>query len=112
MPSFASRNAMDGNPQHSETMTEDLFPDVKEVLSPRLAWMQKHSVTVRQELGDGQECDLTGEEGPLWVAWAGDWGGAENMRLLASRFIARASSEEEALIRLAFLHGIKLWNES
>lgn len=83
----------------------DLFPDLPPVLSPRLAWLQEHDVTTFP-------APLNGREGPLWEAWYGARPSNAKEYALAqmqSR-IALATSEEDAIIRLAERNGWPLWN--
>jgi len=84
-------------------MSDDLFPDLPPVLSPRLRWLHEHDVKTRQ----------TPEHHLTWEAWIGDYPETVDDILAASvqgRIIA-ADSEEEAVASLAELNGWKLWNE-
>lgn len=90
----------------------DLFPDLPVVLSPRLQWMQEHDVSVEQSLHEGQECELTGRSGPLWEAWYGDRpeGVNDSASFRMKGRLVLATTEEDAIIRLAERNGWPLWN--
>lgn len=66
-------------------MSDDLFPTAT-MLSPRLAWMQKHDITtVRKENG-------------RWIA------------VLLEELVGSGDTEEEALTDLAIRAGIRHWS--
>lgn len=84
-------------------MTDDLFPELPPVLSPRLKWMQEHGVQTRE----------TPEHHLRWEAWIGEYPETPDEVITASvqcRIIA-ADSEKEAIAGIAELNGWKLWNE-
>lgn len=83
----------------------DLFPDLPVVLSPRLKWMQEHGVTTFP-------APLNGREGPLWEAWYGvrPSGKKEYSSAHMQGRLVLATTEEDAIIRLAERNGWPLWN--
>ena len=99
-------------------MSDDLFP-VPDCLSPRLEWIRRNRILTH----DGPDCeprwlavhvpsvledlDLTREEqADIGLLMAG------YCRLLDDAGLLHyASTEDEALSKLAKAHGLKLWNE-
>lgn len=72
----------------------DLLFDVPETLSPRLAWMKKHGLTVaKSDVADSDE----------WVASDDDDDDPEGY--------AVGKTQDEALVKYARKFGIKLWND-
>jgi len=67
----------------------ELF-NVPEQLSPRLAWLKKYDVQVKQFPGHANE----------WSAWDGKQG-----------FMGHGATEADAITAYAKERGIKLWNE-
>jgi len=87
--------------------------DVPETLSPRLVWMLEKDVKTVLLLADGVECELTGRDGPLWACWYGEapeTHAQESAAVMKSR-LCYATTEEDAITRLAQRNGWKLWNE-
>jgi hypothetical protein len=80
----------------------DLFPELETILSPRLEWMQKHNVSTRLDI----PC--------RWMAFTGPE--AQNHREEASKVIRAelcfATTEEDAILRLAQRNGWRLWFET
>lgn len=81
-------------------MSDFLF-DAPVVLSPRLAWMEKHGVETHR-------ANATGEGGSTWVC--------RKIRprlesLWTSSEIGGGETEDEALAAFAMHAGLKLWNE-
>jgi hypothetical protein len=79
----------------------DLFPDVKEILSPRLQWLQEHDVSTRLDVG-GRWMAFTGKEAQS---------SAEESKKMIDSQLCFATTEEDAIERLAQRNGWKLWNE-
>jgi hypothetical protein len=89
---------------------DELFsPESVEMLSPRLRWMQKHSITTihNKNVSVGQECELTGE--PLYT-WCATKVGIQSV--YTNRQAGFGMSEEDACADLAAKNGWKLWNET
>ena len=86
-------------------MTPDLFP-VPEVLSPRLLWMKKHSVRVHH-------APNIGEGGYPWCVWLWDNDGPEGKEGIPERpdLCGYGKTEDDALVHLALIHHLRLWNE-
>jgi len=74
-------------------MTAELF-DTPESLSPKLRWMARHAIKVRQDAPD------------KWTAWRSLW--SENLSPLNS---VTSTTEENALFELAVKTNLQLWNE-
>ena len=68
----------------------ELF-EIPNTLSPRLAWLDKHGIWTREADGNPTVSER-------WIAEAG---GKKS----------RGADEDEAIVNLAKLMGIKLWNE-
>jgi hypothetical protein len=69
----------------------ELF-DIPQSLSPRLSWMDEHGIWTRK-IGLNAE-----DSSEMWQAEA-------------SGFTARGPDEDSAIVALAQMMGIKLWNE-
>lgn len=80
----------------------DLFPDLPQQDSPRLAWMKRYGVktTMTPEPVVGSVCDLTGEEVVEWYAYIQEGEQAQG-----------GHTEDEAIAAFAKAQGMRLWNE-
>jgi hypothetical protein len=89
-------------------MSDNLF-DIPETLSPRLAWMYKYQVRTHE--GPGEYAEFR------WTAWlpSDDFDGTATAYDPKSEWEGRIGygpSEIDAIICLARVRKIKLWNES
>ena len=83
-------------------MTDDLFPTMPEVLSPKLAWMARHNIQTLPPVDGGNEesrgaveCrELFGLDPLQWLAWQGEINPA-------SPTLTSGDTEEAALLKLA-----------
>lgn len=77
----------------------DLF-NIPPTLSPRLAWIKKHGVTIH--------CSklLTDDDLEKYAAYIGD-----ETEAIRSGRVGFGQTEDEALVDLAKLLGVPLWNE-
>jgi len=75
-------------------MTAELF-DMPESLSPKLRWMARHGIKVKQDAPD------------KWTAWRSLW--SPEPSALNS---VTSNTEENALFELAVKTNLQLWNES
>ena len=82
-------------------MSDELF-EIPVVLSPRLAWMQKHGVETHQN------GELWGEKPGTWVATLT----VGNALGLKACHWATAPTENDAIVDLALKLNLKLWNEA
>jgi hypothetical protein len=86
-------------------MTSDTLFPIEETLSPKLAWMKKHSVSTRRNQYGGPE---------PWEAYVGDYTEAvEDVGANGETSIRMAygDTEMDALANLAIQNGWLLWNE-
>ena len=79
-------------------MTE-LF-NLPETPSPRLAWMRKHGVWIREnrEINPGDESPETGET-------------IYPFKAFGNQFVGYGNTEDEAIADFAKRAGVRLWNE-
>lgn len=89
-------------------MSEFLF-NVKETLSPRLAWMRKHGIKLHATPPElvGQEDELEGEIAAFY-AYVGE---QDDFANVVANKIASGATDNEALLNLAAKLKIKHWNE-
>ena len=87
----------------------DLF-EIPPSLSPRLAWIKKHGLTIRHDskIQPDAEDEFSGERLYPFVVYAGEF---PRDGIFAGNRGAWGDSEDEALVAWAKSHGIKLWNE-
>lgn len=85
----------------------DLF-EIPPSLSPRLAWIKKHDLTIRHDskIQPDAEDEFSGERLYPFEVFVGKFPGT-----FAGNRSAWGDSEDEALVAWAKSHGIKLWNE-
>lgn len=84
-------------------MSDDLFPDLPPVLSPRLKWLEEKGV----KTGHRETLHLP------WEAWIGEYPVTpdEVIQAASSNRLTCALTEDEAVASLAERNGWKLWNE-
>ena len=89
-------------------MKTELFNNIPESKSPRLAWMEKHDITTKHY-------PKMDHPNGNWIATWGDFDGG----LLSAMEYAPGGchvcefgrTEQDAIINLCIWHGWKLWNE-
>ena len=78
----------------------EMMPDEGKQCSPRLRWMKKHGITVREATEMEKACfSFTDDFVGQFIAFGGDF----------TPFLG--STEEDAISRLAENYGIPLWDE-
>jgi len=91
-------------------MNDTLF-EIPEQLSPRLAWIKEHQVRTHHKPG-------TDPETSYWLPWSAwlpkhDFSPTERgcFALAYEHFVGYGLTEEDAIIDLAKVEKIKLWNQ-
>ena len=75
-------------------MSDDLFPDMPETLSPREAWKREHGIWTIAPIATDDE---------YWLAGVGE--------MTPGSKWSEGDTEDEALFRLASLLGIQTWED-
>lgn len=86
-------------------MTDNLF-EIEESPSPRLNWLRRHGIHITDNGNDykpGEEDEITGER--LYRYWATCFS-------IPSKPEAGGDTEDEAIVSLAKIIPLKLWNET
>lgn len=84
-----------------------LFPDLPEVLSPKLAWIRANDVETEQLEFGGQECPETGDDIPRWVCRKISPKGIDLWRECE---IGGGDTEDEAMLDYCTNANVKHWS--